>query len=157
MYLRKSILILCTQTVNPQVRCTQPWHLMEGLSVRSRYKLQCQWGDFWQCQNRFWLFSVSLFFLPTITNFQAFLEVILKLMPLVLAVYRGQWMSSLSLPIWGKLPLRQFWMFCWHSPLFYQLLASWTVCGGEAKEALPQTLLGAQDVLPPVTVSSHSP
>lgn len=40
------ILILCTQTVNPPARCTQPWHLMEGFSVGSRYRLQHQWGDF---------------------------------------------------------------------------------------------------------------
>lgn len=35
------ILILCTQTVIPQARCMHLWNLMEGLSVRSRYRLQC--------------------------------------------------------------------------------------------------------------------
>lgn len=74
------ILISFAQTVTPQARCTPPWHLMEAFSGGPRYRLQCQWGVFWQCQNRFWFFPIAFFFfLFTITNFQAFLEVLLKL------------------------------------------------------------------------------
>lgn len=56
------ILLFCAPKLSPPARCMQPWHLLEGFSIRSRYRLPCQWGDFWQYQNKFWLFSVAFFF-----------------------------------------------------------------------------------------------